>query len=200
MRLVVDQGIRTGESFLLEQPVMGLGRSAENDVVLRDEGVSRQHARVQRGPQGWKLKDLGSTNGTYVNGRRITDAHVLRAGDRVVLGSAMLLVQEEGQRSVPGAAEVHREVRASAAPKPALMIIGAVLVVVVLVGIVLLLVTMLQPEPQPPSGAPTVQMDQLLATLPVPTQIQEQIPGLVTRIPKDLLQFPLGATATPAPQ
>ena len=200
MLLVVDQGSRTGQSFPLAQPVIDIGRSAENEIVLRDQGVSRHHARIHRESQRWILSDLGSTNGTYVNGHRLTKADVLRTGDRVTIGNAVLIVQEAGGGSVPEAAGDRREERASATPRPTLMILGAILVVVVLVGIVLLVVTMLQPEPQPPPMASTIQVEELLGTLPVPTQMRELVPGLVTAIPQDLIPLRLGKTATPEPQ
>jgi FhaA, N-terminal domain/FHA domain len=64
-----------------------LGRSRECDIVLDDAGVSRKHAELRRGTQGWTLADLGSTNGVRVNGRELREPCVLRPGDRIELGS-----------------------------------------------------------------------------------------------------------------
>lgn len=61
--------------FALTQPVVTLGRNADNDVVLPAEGVSRHHARLQATALGWEVSDLGGINGTWLNERR------LRAGD-----------------------------------------------------------------------------------------------------------------------
>jgi pSer/pThr/pTyr-binding forkhead associated (FHA) protein len=190
VRLVVEQGYRTGQSFPLEQSAVTIGRSAENDLVLREQGVSRRHARIQRGSQGWMLSDLGSTNGTYVNGRKLASAYVLRTGDRVTIGGAVLLFEEVDELIGPEAVEVGRETPASAARRPALMILGAVLVVVILVGIVLLLVNVLQSEPQPTPAAATADVKEMLGTISVPTQIQEVVPVLETMVPQDLLPFP----------
>ena len=200
MQLVIEQGSSSGQGFALKKPVMAIGRGAENDLVLSDQGVSRRHARIERGSQGWVLSDLGSTNGTYVNGRSIDGAYLLRAGDRVAIGSAILTIRRDRREDAPGAKEVHRGNRASTARHPVLMVAGAVLLVVALIGIVLLLVTMLQPEPAPPMAEPMGQIEGILTTLPMPAQIQELVPGVVTRIPKDLLELPIGATVTPVPQ
>ena len=65
-----------------------LGRSRKCECVISDPTVSRQHATLRRIDDGWELRDIGSLNGTYVNGRRITDAFTVRAGDGVSFGSA----------------------------------------------------------------------------------------------------------------
>lgn len=68
-----------------------LGRLGNCDVVLGDEGVSRQHARIARtGKAGHSISDLGSTNGTYVNGLRIAKPTLLRDRDTIGLGTCRL--------------------------------------------------------------------------------------------------------------
>jgi|SRR3954447_3676791 predicted component of type VI protein secretion system len=69
-------------------PVL-IGRSRRCDFVVADPSVSRRHALLLRGDAGWTLWDLGSTNGTRVNGWRVERA-VLRAGDEVELGAMRL--------------------------------------------------------------------------------------------------------------
>jgi pSer/pThr/pTyr-binding forkhead associated (FHA) protein len=71
-----------------------IGRAAENDVVLPDPGVSRFHAEIERLPEGYVLRDLGSTNGTLVGGRRVRErlleeGDILRCGD-VEMGFELL--------------------------------------------------------------------------------------------------------------
>jgi Protein of unknown function (DUF3662)/FHA domain len=72
-----------------------LGRSRSCDVVLDDANVSRRHAEVRPRGGGWFVADLGSTNGVAVNGTRIEQAHALRPGDRIELGTSVLTFELE---------------------------------------------------------------------------------------------------------
>jgi len=67
-----------------------LGRSRQCDVVLSDPNVSRRHAEIRPRGGSWVLTDLGSTNGSRVNGREIERPEVLKPGDEVELGSTVL--------------------------------------------------------------------------------------------------------------
>lgn len=71
-----------------------IGRSRECDVVLADPNASRRHAEIRRDREGWIVRDLGSTNGTLVNGRRVQVAR-LRPGDRLTLGLTDLVFELE---------------------------------------------------------------------------------------------------------
>lgn len=62
-----------------------IGRSREADIVIQDPNISRRHAELRRGDEGWQIADLGSTNGIKVNGRRV-DSHTLRPGDQITIG------------------------------------------------------------------------------------------------------------------
>ena len=66
-----------------------IGRQADNDLVVTDPGVSRHHAEVTNERGTCTLRDLGSTNGTTVNGTRVGE-HALRDGDRIHLGSSVV--------------------------------------------------------------------------------------------------------------
>jgi len=66
--------------------VTRIGRAFDNDMVLEERTVSRNHAEVRRESDGYHIVDLGSTNGIRVNGRRVK-SHLLRPGDRVQLGN-----------------------------------------------------------------------------------------------------------------
>ncbi len=70
---------------------MVIGRSSRADVVLDLDGVSRRHAELSREAEGWWIKDLGSVNGTLVNGERLTERHLLRIGDRIEIEGFGLL-------------------------------------------------------------------------------------------------------------
>jgi hypothetical protein len=72
-----------------------LGRSRQCDIVLGDPNISRQHAEVRPRGGSWVLSDLGSTNGSRLNGRNITGPEVIRPGDEIELGATVLRFELE---------------------------------------------------------------------------------------------------------
>jgi hypothetical protein len=72
-----------------------IGRSRECDIVLDDSNVSRRHAEISPGGQGWRIQDLGSTNGVRVNGRQVEGPHPLESGDRIELGTVSVTFEVE---------------------------------------------------------------------------------------------------------
>jgi hypothetical protein len=85
-----------GKRFVVGAEGATLGRSRECDVVVDDANVSRRHAEIRPGPHGWTIADLGSTNGTRVNGRNVGGgAHPLSPGDRLELGTALATFESE---------------------------------------------------------------------------------------------------------
>jgi hypothetical protein len=70
-----------------------IGRSRDCDIVLDDTGISRRHAEIRPGTEGWTVADLGSTNGVRLNGRTLRGAQALHAGDRVELGSTEIVFE-----------------------------------------------------------------------------------------------------------
>jgi pSer/pThr/pTyr-binding forkhead associated (FHA) protein len=76
-----------------------IGRDAACDLVLYDMTVSRTHASLRREAGAWLLSDAGSTNGTRLNGWRVTEPVPLRAGDRVTFGSMTLVVTDHARQA-----------------------------------------------------------------------------------------------------
>jgi pSer/pThr/pTyr-binding forkhead associated (FHA) protein len=70
-------------------PALRIGRMKENDVVINNLSVSRFHATLTREEGGFRLKDLGSENGCWVNGRRVVESRV-GPGDRIQIGKHQL--------------------------------------------------------------------------------------------------------------
>jgi FHA domain-containing protein/zinc ribbon protein len=87
--VVRSGGGRQGETFPLEGDRIEIGRSPEADVFLDDVTVSRSHAVLSRGDDGYTIEDRGSLNGTYVNRRRVERAK-LEDGDEVQIGKYRL--------------------------------------------------------------------------------------------------------------
>ena len=90
-RLVMSQGPQPGQTFSLEKDSTSLGRDPGNDITIDDPQVSRQHARIVRQGGLMVVEDLGSTNGTFVNGVRLTGSHTLASGDMIGLGDVVAL-------------------------------------------------------------------------------------------------------------
>ncbi|MGO9321983.1 MAG: FhaA domain-containing protein [Solirubrobacteraceae bacterium] len=86
--------LAVGGRRLLVPPGGGtVGRSRDCDVVLDDAGISRRHAELRPGPDGWTVADLGSTNGVRVNGAQVRGVQLLQSGDRVELGSTEIVFE-----------------------------------------------------------------------------------------------------------
>jgi pSer/pThr/pTyr-binding forkhead associated (FHA) protein len=93
-RLTVIKGFNKGEVFPLEEDEAIIGRGEENHIVLNIAEVSRTHAVLTKGEKGYTIKDLGSTNGTFVDKRRIGGKYLLKPGDTIMLGDAIYLTYQ----------------------------------------------------------------------------------------------------------
>ncbi len=94
-RLVVKAGGVIGTAYALETPEIYIGRDAQNDIVVPEADVSRRHARLSRHGNAYVLEDLGSTNGTFVNGKRLVAPYTLHPGDEVQFGPNVVFVYEQ---------------------------------------------------------------------------------------------------------
>lgn len=84
----------TGREHFLEAETSIVGRAVESDIVVTSRRVSREHAQVQRKGQRMVLVDLGSTNGTFLNGERVLAPIELRDGDAVSVGDVILIYHD----------------------------------------------------------------------------------------------------------
>jgi diguanylate cyclase (GGDEF)-like protein len=105
--LVVIYGPDLGRRIALGFGTFEIGRSSKNDLPLDQESVSRHHARISRGHVGWVVRDLGSTNGTYVNDAPIQEK-VLRDGDQIKIGRSILKFMTGGNIETSYHEEIYR--------------------------------------------------------------------------------------------
>ena len=123
-RLEVVAGMEAN-SFALTKAKYVVGRSAENDIHLGEDSVSSRHAQLEKTGGGWRLTDLQSTNGTFVNGRRI-DSVELKPGDRIRFGDVGVKFPQDaphaalrpGRAVIPGTAVMPRSSDTTPTPQP----------------------------------------------------------------------------------
>lgn len=93
-RLVVRHGPNPDNVYILRRTLTVVGREPLNDVVVPDPEVSRRHARIFWEDGSFLIEDLNSTNGTFVNGRRLTSKTRLASGDIIDFGETIRVIYE----------------------------------------------------------------------------------------------------------
>ena len=101
-QFVMRSGPTPGVTFPLDGDQLTIGRDSSNGVAINDAEVSRRHSRLTFQGGKYVIEDLGSTNGTFVNGQRLAGPVVLKAGDVVSLGEQIVLMYD-AMASDPGA-------------------------------------------------------------------------------------------------
>lgn len=101
-QLIMRSGPTPGAAFALEGDQLTIGRDSTNEIVINDAEISRRHARLTFQGGKYVLEDLGSTNGTFVNGQRLAGPRVLKTGEVISFGEQIVLVFE-AVNSDPGA-------------------------------------------------------------------------------------------------
>lgn len=99
--LLVKEGQLEGQSWVLDHDVITIGRGADCDIVIPERSVSRRHARIERRNQGYLLIDLGSKNGTHVNGHEVRESHWLQDGDEIQIALSVKLSFIGAEATVP---------------------------------------------------------------------------------------------------
>lgn len=91
LTLVLNEGANP-RTLKLEQDVIAIGRAKENNIVIKNIKASRRHARIERIGATYQITDLGSGNGTKVNGKKV-DFQALNQGDEIGIGDAKLTLR-----------------------------------------------------------------------------------------------------------
>ena len=133
--ILVRSGAKKGQRIPIRVPVVNIGRAEYNDIVLAEESVSTQHAKLQRRDGVWILVDLGSTNGTFVDGEKLSGEMPVAPGSTIRFGDASVVFEPDddalgigkggagtkvmGAMNIPPAAPKPAPAPTPAAPKPA---------------------------------------------------------------------------------
>lgn len=97
--LVVIKGENFGDEYECKEKDTVIGRSSSNDIVIEDEGVSRKHCVIEPATNSYLLKDLKSTNGTFLNDKKVASPIILKHSDKITVGKTVLqfIITEEGR-------------------------------------------------------------------------------------------------------
>lgn len=94
-QLTMRSGPAPGKTFFLEKEETILGRLLDNDISIGDPEISRRHTRFFLRDDNVFVEDLGSTNGTFLNGERVISPQQLRKGDMITVGESVILVYDK---------------------------------------------------------------------------------------------------------
>lgn len=118
-QLVLQQGPEVGKVYELSSSEHTLGRDINNAIMINDAEISRNHCRFLLQGDSYILEDLGSTNGTYVNEKRISGQTTLRSGDSIRIGDNVIVTYEAAASELDADATLaSRGARAQMPPPP----------------------------------------------------------------------------------
>ena len=127
--LLVKKGKRKGERLPVQTPVANIGRGEYNDVALPDASISADHAKLKLKEGVWVLTDLGSTNGSRVDGQPVRGDLALSPGAEIALGEVLLLFEPRDKGITPVSPTRELSSRGAGGPvaiSPTLVIVGGV--------------------------------------------------------------------------
>lgn len=207
--LRAESGPLAGQSFALDRSPFSIGRSADNDLVVPDTSVSRRHAGLELQGDRWLVRDLGSSNGTFLNHQAMTGSpQPLRSGDLVGIGDSVFVFTTQ-IRQVPQAQTRPSQPVASRQQRSVWIItaVVAVVLVIVIVAAVLLVggLTGKKTETGSTPGLPSIGLPTGLPSIELPTGLPSALPSMEvpTGFPTDLslptggLPLPTGLPAIP---
>ncbi len=116
---VLSTGVLKGQRFEVRTPLAHVGRGAHNDIVLPDESVSDAHAKLQKREAGWYVVDMGSTNGTYVGGRRVETEYRLEGAPDLRFGGVKVAFRGDEGEAAPDDVKGTRAFSMPRGPRPA---------------------------------------------------------------------------------
>ncbi len=185
--LVIQRGSQPGQTFSLVSGAQTIGRTSGNQIHIADSTISKQHASITVQPNGVFIQDLGSSNGTFVNGQRISSPTPLQGGDTVQVGTTVTF-------GVQGPGAAAGAVPASSASKGlAIGLIAGAVALLAVIGIGVIGWFALQPtETDKTQNNPTAVVEPTATEEPTPTPI----PPAVVDFSVDKNSVKLGECAT----
>lgn len=96
---IKNEGPLKGTKFDLHSALTNIGRGEHNDIAIRDESISDSHAKLQKRADGWWVVDQGSTNGTYVGGRRVQGEQKIEGAPDIRFGGIKMTFRPAAQES-----------------------------------------------------------------------------------------------------
>lgn len=177
-----------GEEFILSETENTIGRTDANFILLSDDSVSRQHARIRRHGDEYAVEDNGSSNHTFVNDKKLDRATIIHSGDRVKFGNVEFVF-------VPGQADVDLQAFARASTSEGLnpaQIMGMVAVVLLAVAvggaIVFGMSRLKQKDPDGPASTTSTTASPSTKTSPAQS-LSERVSALAGRGDKELGRY-----------
>jgi hypothetical protein len=117
-RLIVRRGPQPNQVYELNKDIVTLGRDITNDIVINDPEASRHHLRFTRGADGFNIEDLGSTNGTFIGGQRLSGVRALKRGDLIGLGETVTLSYDVARPAGESASPSPQQYQQPSPPPP----------------------------------------------------------------------------------
>jgi hypothetical protein len=109
--LIMREGVSPQRQWVIEQPVVLIGRDFDCQVIIDDRQASRHHARIEQTEHGYVLEDLDSKNGTFLNGQRLAKPTVLTDGDEIGIAYAARLAFVDAGATAPLVFDAQRQPR-----------------------------------------------------------------------------------------
>jgi pSer/pThr/pTyr-binding forkhead associated (FHA) protein len=215
---LVEQG--TGEIFALGFEPVSIGRHGDNDIILPDPQVSRHHAEIVMQGGRWVVSDLGSANGTFVNGQQVAGPHVLNHGDLLRVGqtqfqveiAATLAAQDTLIEAAPVAAPPPVPVERRSGLQTALLAVAAMALVLIAAITVWMLIRGDRSAPETanltpgtsisanPTGVDSASPSPATRVKPTTTAISTLVPPTTEPTSFPPTEAPPAATDTPPPE
>lgn len=127
----------TGETFIFDQDKITIGRSADNSICLKEASVSSTHAQIRKSDDRWKLMNLLSSNGSYVNGEKVTEKYIY-PGDHVAFAEAEFVFCLVDEKSVDKVTKITDQAEKDSTP--VLKYTGLVILLMIILAAIIMLI------------------------------------------------------------